>query len=91
MRTLAITAFAALAAMLSASLMCARAAGDNYAGDVTDPVSGYPCVTPFCDTIRLPGTSCLCVKVNPNSTRIEELSLACTDMSTRQQCSVSPR
>ena len=46
MRTLAITA-AALAAVLSAGLMFARAAGDNYAGDVTDPVSGYPCVTPF--------------------------------------------
>ena len=64
--------------------------GDSYVGEQVDPVSGYPCVTPFCDTVRLPGTDCLCQKQNPNEQRLQNLRFTCTDMTTRRQCSVDP-
>lgn len=83
---------AAVAAGLSAVAFAAVAqSGDPYAGDSVDPVSGYPCVTPFCDTVSLPGTSCLCQKANPNETRRAELRFVCTDMRTRSQCSAEPK
>jgi hypothetical protein len=68
-----------------------QSAGDNFVGDVTDSVSGYPCITPFCDTVRIPGTDCLCQKQNPNEQRLERLRFTCTDMSTRGQCTFRPR
>lgn len=86
---------AAVAAGLSALAFSAIAQGGSgagdYPGDTSDPVSGYPCVTPFCDTVSLPGTSCLCQKVNPNETRRAELRFVCTDMRTRAQCSAQPK
>jgi hypothetical protein len=86
-RTAAIAAIAGLSAL--AGVAWAQEA--NYAGESVDPVSGYACVTPFCDTVVLPDTNCLCQKVNPNETRRAELRYVCTDMATRQQCSASPK
>lgn len=70
----------------------AQAAGAaSFPGETSDPVSGYPCVTPFCDTVSLPGTSCLCQKANPNERVRANLRFVCTDMRTRAQCSVEPK
>ncbi len=87
MRTAALAAIAGFAALAGSAF----AQDANYAGESVDPVSGYRCVTPFCETVALPDTSCLCQKVNPNETRRAELQYVCTDMNTRQQCSVSPK
>lgn len=86
-RTAALAAIAGLAALAGSAL----AQEANYAGESVDPVSGYRCVTPFCETVVLPNSSCLCQKINPNETRRAELRYVCTDMNTRQQCSVSPK
>ena len=81
------------AALLLAAFSTAAAAQAeaNYAGESVDPVTGYQCVTPFCDTVVLPGTDCLCQKANPNETRREDVRFTCTDMKTRSQCSAAPR
>lgn len=82
-----VVAIAGLFAACAAGAARAQdAGGAAYAGDAYDPVSGYRCVTPFCDTVALPGTSCLCQKLNPNETRRENVRYACTDMKSRQQC-----
>ncbi len=86
-RGAALAAIAGLAALAGSAL----AQEANYAGESVDPVSGYRCVTPFCETVALPGTNCLCQKINPNETRRADLQYVCTDMKTRQQCSVSPK
>jgi hypothetical protein len=86
-RATTLAAIAGLATLAGAAL----AQEANYAGESVDPVSGYRCVTPFCETVALPGTSCLCQKINPNETRRAELRYVCTDMATRQQCSASPK
>ena len=64
--------------------------GPAYAGDAYDPVTGYRCVTPFCDTVVLPNTGCLCRKLNPDETRRDKVRYSCIDMKTRQQCAASP-
>lgn len=58
-----------------------------------DQVTGYLCVTPGCDVVRMSEASCLCVKQNPNEQRLSKLRLTCT---TRQNgawvaCPVKPR
>lgn len=65
--------------------------GASYAGESVDPVTGYRCLTPFCDAVALPDSDCVCQKVNPNETRRDRLELACTDIRTRQQCQASPK
>lgn len=72
-------------AMISFALP-AHAGEAAYAGESTDPVTGYHCVTPFCDTVVLPDSNCLCQKLNPDESRLSNLRLACTDMTTREQC-----
>jgi len=42
-----------------------------------DDVTGYLCVTPGCDVLRLPGNECLCTKDNPAETRLSRLKLSC--------------
>lgn len=88
-RSLAAAAALALAT-IAAPAMAQDSGGASYAGESVDPVSGYRCVTPFCDTVVLPGTSCLCQKLNPNETRRQDVRYACTDTATRRQCSVAP-
>lgn len=65
--------------------------GASYAGESVDPVSGYRCTTPFCDTLVLPDSNCLCQKLNPNESQRENLRLACTDTTTRAECTVPSR
>ena len=76
-------------ALLLALLAAPASAQDGpaYAGESVDPVTGYRCVTPFCDTIVLPDSNCLCQKLNPNETRRSDLELKCTDLRTKLQCS----
>lgn len=58
-----------------------------------DQVTGYLCVTPGCDVVRMSEANCICVKQNPNEQRLSRLRLSC---STRQNgawvaCPVQPR
>jgi hypothetical protein len=80
----------AVAALLMLAAPALAQDGASYAGESVDPVTGYRCLTPFCDTVALPETDCLCQKLNPNETRRDRLELACTDIKTRQQCAASP-
>ena len=86
------TSFTAVAIVLSIGAALPASAGSrgSFVGDTKDPVTGYPCATRFCDTIRLPNTDCLCQKENPTETRLQNLRLTSIDMTTRQQCPVSP-
>lgn len=52
-------------------------AQNGFAGTTRDPVTGWHCVTPFCDTLLMPGTRCLCQKNNPNETRLARLRFTC--------------
>lgn len=88
------------AALVSAGLALSSAgapsfaqSGGDFAGNVVDPVTGFRCVTPFCETVVPPGTDCLCQKNNPNEERLSQLSLTCTvgTGSSRQQCPVTPQ
>jgi hypothetical protein len=61
--------------------------------DYIDPVTGYVCMTPFCDVLRLPGANCICQKENPGERQLSRLRLTCT---TREAgawvaCPVKPR
>lgn len=58
-----------------------------------DEVTGYLCVTPGCDVVRMSEANCICVKDNPNERRLSKLRLTC---SKRQggawvACPVKPR
>lgn len=58
-----------------------------------DEVTGYLCVTPACDVVRLPQASCICTKDNPTEKRLSKLRLTC---SKRQNgawvaCPVTPK
>ncbi len=58
-----------------------------------DQVTGYLCVTPGCDVVRMSEADCICVKDNPNEQRLSKLRLTC---STRKAgawaaCPVKPR
>lgn len=58
-----------------------------------DLVSGYPCVTNFCDVLRLPGTRCICTKQNPGEQNLSRLRLACytREAGNWVACPVRPR
>jgi hypothetical protein len=43
-----------------------------------DEVTGYLCVTPGCDVLRMPGIDCICTKQNPNERRLSRLRLSCS-------------
>lgn len=69
------TAAAAFAAvMFNATPVWAQS---SFVGDVNDPVTGWHCVTPFCDTIRMPRTDCMCQKLNPTEKSLSRLRLKC--------------
>jgi hypothetical protein len=68
------------------------AAADS-AGDTTDPVTGYQCVSQGCFSVRPPGADCICVKRNPGETDARKVVLTC---STKEgghwvACPVKPR
>jgi hypothetical protein len=79
--------------ILAASLAPASIAAADPAGDTTDPVTGYRCVSQGCFTVRLPNADCICVKRNPGETDVNKVALAC---STKEDgrwvaCPVKPR
>lgn len=43
-----------------------------------DLVTGYLCVTPGCDVVRLPQSDCICKKENPEEMRLSKLKLTCS-------------
>lgn len=81
------------AGLLFASLGSGSKALADPAGDTTDPVTGYQCVSQGCMTVRLPNADCICVKQNPGAEDVRKIVLAC---STKQDghwvaCPVKPR
>ena len=58
-----------------------------------DDVTGYLCVTPGCDVLRLPEASCICTKDNPNERRLDRLKLTCSkrEAGAWVQCPVKPK
>lgn len=76
----AIAAFASLAAAGTAS------GQGGFVGTTRDPVTGWHCVTPFCDTLLMPGTRCLCQKQNPGETVLSRLKLICIPPRAGQAC-----
>ena len=79
--------------LLVASMVFGSVAAADPAGDTTDPVTGYQCVSQGCMTVRLPDADCICVKRNPGEDDVRKVVLAC---STRQggawvACPVKPR
>lgn len=58
-----------------------------------DQVTGYLCVTPGCDVVRMSEADCLCVKQNPNEQRLSKLRLTCSTKKAGAwvACPVKPR
>lgn len=61
----------------AAILVVLLGATPSLAGNKRDEVTGYLCVTPSCDALRLPGNSCICTKDNPWEYRLSKLKLTC--------------
>ncbi|MFN3549844.1 MAG: hypothetical protein ACK4U0_20350 [Mesorhizobium sp.] len=88
--------FAGLLAMVGAIAAVAPAeARDRFPNSAggRDMVSGYLCVGNDCDTLRLPGTDCLCTKDNPAEMDFRKLRLTCVTKQNRQwvACPIQPR
>jgi len=89
-----------IAAGLAAAAFCATAAlaqqfpspGDRGFNE-RDEVTGYLCVTPGCDVLRLPRASCICTKDNPAEKRLSKLKLTCSKRENGAwvACPVRPR
>ncbi|MDN2583686.1 hypothetical protein [Aquibium sp. ELW1220] len=89
-------AFAGLLAAAGAMMAAApAAASERYpnSGGGRDMVSGYLCVGTDCDTLRLPGTDCLCTKDNPAQMDFRKLELTCVRKENRKwvACPIQPR
>ncbi len=58
-----------------------------------DPVTGYLCVTPSCDVVRMSEASCICTKDNPGERRLSRLKLTCSKRQAGKwiACPVKPR
>ena len=61
--------------------------------NVRDEVTGYLCTDPGCQTLRLPGSKCLCQKQNPWERDVRKLRLKCSVISfgNISQCPVKPK
>ena len=84
---------AVAAGLLAASLTFGSVAIADPAGETTDPVTGYHCVSQGCFSVRPPDSDCICVKGNPGEQDANKVVLNC---STRQAgrwvaCPVRPR
>lgn len=67
---------AASVALLPAAGVLAQTDGADFAGDQTDPVTGYPCADRFCLSVR-PNSDCLCQKLNPAETDLAQVRFTC--------------
>lgn len=58
-----------------------------------DQVTGYLCVTPYCDVVRLPDANCICTKDNPAELQLSRLRLTCSTKEGGQwvACPIKPR
>lgn len=87
-------AFFAVAALLAMSISApAQQFPDRGGMNERDPVTGYLCVTPACDVVRMSEASCICTKDNPNERRLDRLKLTCSKRKDGQwiACPVKPR
>jgi len=96
MRRIHHLAFAGLLAAAGALMASAPAqAFERFpnSGGGRDTVSGYLCVGTDCDTLRLPGTDCLCTKDNPAEMDFRKLRLTCVTKQNRKwvACPIQPR
>lgn len=76
----------------SAVSASAQALPDRNSGQV-DPVTGYLCVGPGCQFLRMPDANCICKKENPNERNLRQLRLTCSTRSGGAwvACPVKPR
>jgi hypothetical protein len=91
--TTALPVPAIAAGILAVSLAFGSAALADPAGDTTDPVTGYQCVSQGCLTVRLPDADCICVKRNPGEGDVRKVVLACSTKRSGHwvACPVKPR
>lgn len=78
-------------AITAAVAWTAPAFAEGSSGTTRDSVTGWHCLTPFCDTLLVPGTGCLCQKQNPGETRLSRLRFTCIPPSGSQQGCPLPR
>ena len=67
--------------------------GQGRGGLDRDPVTGYLCVTPSCDVVRMSEARCICTKDNPSERRLSKLKLTCSKREAGKwiACPVKPR
>lgn len=87
---------AALVVALGAPLAFAQNFPSGGRGDgfnERDEVTGYLCVTPGCDVLRMSEARCICIKENPNERRLSKLRLTCSkrEGGAWVACPVKPR
>jgi len=82
-----------LAAGIAAASAQAFPSGRGDGFNERDEVTGYLCVTPGCDVLRMSEAQCLCVKDNPNERRLSKLRLTCSKRESGAwvPCPVRPR
>lgn len=72
---MALAIVAGLGAAPAAAQTYPSPSGRNSNVSERDPVTGYLCVTPGCDVVRLPNANCLCKKENPGERDLSQLLL----------------
>ena len=86
---------AALVLTLGATMASAQnfPSGRDGGFNERDEVTGYLCVTPGCDVVRMSEASCICIKQNPNERQLSNLRLTCSkrDNGAWVACPVKPR
>lgn len=86
---------AAMVIALGAPLAAAQnfPSGRDGGFNERDEVTGYLCVTPGCDVLRMSEASCICTKQNPNERRLSKLRLSCSKRENGAwiACPVKPR
>ena len=68
----------AVGAILALALPASAQNWPDVNSNARDDVTGYLCVTPGCDVVRLPQTKCLCQKENPAERDLRKLKLTCS-------------
>jgi hypothetical protein len=66
--------------LVAAAFMAGPASGHAFAdpaGSLSDPVTGYQCLSSACGSIRISEANCVCVKQNPGETDVRRLILRC--------------